>query len=400
MSMMHAAAALLAALLGAGDDTLVIRNGRVIPISGPELESATVLVRDGRIAAVGKDVEVPFDARVIDATGKVVMPAFVEAHSFRGMDRPNERMPSVPFVSTFDAINPVDLYFEDCLRQGIATLCIVPGNDTLIGGQGCVIRPSGATVEEMLVVRNAFLKISLKPRPGSSRMAHVAALRRELDGAAEALKESGEKKEEPRPGAPESRREPLYRLLRGTLPAMVYCPTASDVLKAVELSETYKFRMVLVLGPDGWKAAPEIARRKLEVVLAPDFAYWETDPETHEQVRRVGTEVFAKAGVPFSLQTDGSTLGSTYLWHQAAVAVRHGLPRAEALQAATLRPARLLGLENRLGSLEKGKDATLLILTGDPLDAQTWVDQVLVEGRTVYERAKDLRLKRLLEGAR
>ncbi|HYE98911.1 MAG TPA: amidohydrolase family protein, partial [Planctomycetota bacterium] len=239
-----------------------------------------------------------------------------------------------------------------------------------------------------------------KPRPGTSRMAHLAALRRELDDASEALKEAGEKKEEPKAGAPESRREPLYRLLRGALPAMVYCPTASDVLKAIELSETYKFRMVLVLGRDGWKAAPEIARRKLEAVLAPDFVYWETDPDTHEEVRRVGSEALAKAGVPFALQTDGSALGSSYLWYQAAVAVRHGLPRAEALQAVTLRPARLLGLESRLGSIEKGKDATLVILTGDPLDAQTWVDQVLIEGRPVYERSKDVRLKRLLEGAR
>lgn len=398
--MANATAVLLALLLGGGDGPVAIKNGRVIPVSGPELESATILVRDGRIVAVGKDVEVPFDAKVIDATGRTVMPAFVEAHSFRGMDRPNERMPSVPFVSTFDAINPVDLYFEDCLRQGIATVGVMPGNDTLIGGQGCVVRPGAGTVEEMLVARNAFLKISLKPRAGTSRMAHLAALRRELDDAADALKEAGEKKDEPKPGAPESRREPLYRLLRGALPAMVYCPTASDVIKAVELSETYKFRMVLVLGRDAWKAAGEIARRKLEVVLAPDFAYWETDPETHEEVLRVGTEVFAKAGVPISLQTDGSTLGSSYLWYQAAVAVRHGLPRAEALKAVTLGPAKLLGLDGRLGSIEKGKDATLVILTADPLDAQAWVDLVLVEGRPVYERSKDLRLKRLLEGAR
>ena len=212
--------AVLPLLLGAAaeDDVLAIKNARIITVSGADIEGGTVLVRAGRIEAVGKDVEIPWDAKTIDAAGKVLMPGLVEAHTYRGMDRPNERMASVPFVSAFDAVNPVDPYFEDALRQGITTLLVAPGNDTLIGGQACVMKPWGGTTERMLVAKNAFLKISLKPRAGTSRMAHVAALRRELDEAAETEKD---KKEGP-PSEAAAKREPLARLLKGALPALVY----------------------------------------------------------------------------------------------------------------------------------------------------------------------------------
>ncbi len=378
------------------DGAIAIKGARIITVSGAEIEGGTVLLRGGRIEAVGKEVEVPWDARVIDGSKKVVVPGFVEAHSFRGTDRPNERLASVPFVSTFDSVNPVDPYFEDSLRQGVTTVLIIPGNDTMIGGQGCLLRPVGVTTESMTVARNAALKISLKPRPGVSKMAHLAALRRELEEITEFLRDQAEKKD---PKAPELeiKREPMARLLKGVLPAFVYCPTASDVHRAIELADAYKFRMTLVLGRDGWKAADEIARRKLEVVLDPQLVYWETDEERHEEVRRFAAGPLAKAGVKFAFQTDGLTLTTGALWSQAAVAVRHGLPRADALRAATLWPAEILGMGRRLGSVEKGKDANLVILTGDPLDLQTWVDQVLIEGRVVYERSKDERLKRILE---
>jgi imidazolonepropionase-like amidohydrolase len=379
-------------LLGPDDD-LAIKNARILTISGAEIEGGSVIVKGGRIEAVGKDLEIPWDAKVVDAGGRTLLPGLIEAHTFRGLDRPNERMPSVPFVSAFDAVNPVDPYFEDALRQGICALGVSPGHDTLIGGQICLMKPAGGTTERMLLGKNAFLKISLKPRAGTSRMAHVAALRRELDEARDAEKEKSE-------GEAAAKREPLLRLLRGALPAMVYCPTASDVLKAIELSETYKFRVTLVLGRDGWKAVDEIAKRKLDVVLAPELAYWETDEETREEVRRHGAAPFAKAGVRFALQTDGSPYGGAYLWYQAAQALKQGVSRADALRAITLAPAEILGLGARLGTIEKGKDATFTLFTGDPLDAQTWVDRVWIEGRSVYERAKDERLKRVLPEAK
>lgn len=374
----------------APDDTAVAIQGvRVIPITGPELENATVVIRGGKIQAFGKDVEIPWDARVIDGARKVVMPGFIEAHTSRGTDRPNERLSSVPFISTFDSINPVEPYFEDSLRQGITTLCVMPGNDTMIGGQGCVVHPGATTTEAMMVVKNVALKISLKPRPGVSRMAHLAALRREL---ADAFQEFKEKK-----GDSDPRREPMGLLFKGLLPAFVYCPTASDVHRAIELADTYKFKATLILSRDGWKASGEIVKKGCDIILDPELEYWETDEERHDEIRRFGAEAPAKAGIRFALQTDGLPYGSGYLWCQAATMVKNGLSRGEALRSVTQSPAEILGLGKRIGSIEKGKDANLILLTGDPLDSQTWVDMVLIEGRIVYERSKDEKLKRVLE---
>jgi imidazolonepropionase-like amidohydrolase len=349
-------------------------------------------------------VEIPFDAQVIDASKKVVMPGYVEAHSFRGTDSPNETIQSVPFVSTFDSIAPANPYFEDSLRQGITTIFVAPGNWTLIGGQGCIVRPTGITTEKMTVVKNHAIKLSLQPPQGVSRMAHLASLRKEFDDMLEYLRDLEDQKQVKTATGPaakspeiEVKKETMARLLQGKTTGLVYCPTAADVLKAIELSKQYKFKMKLVLGRDTWKAAADIAKEKIDVVLPADCVFWEADEESHEETLRVLPAIFAKAGVTYSFQTDNGNLGSSYLWYQAATAVKYGLSRAEALKAATLNPAKLLGMEDRFGAIEKGRDGNLLILTGDPLDAQTWVDQVIVEGRVVYEREKDAKLQRVLD---
>jgi imidazolonepropionase-like amidohydrolase len=378
-----------AALLALQAEPVAVKGARLVPVSGPEIDSGTIVIRGGKIEALGKDGEVPWDAKAIDGKGKVVLPAFVEAHAIRGTDRPNERVASVPFVSTFDSINPVDPAFDEALRQGIATLGIFPGNDTLIGGQACVVRPVGVTTETMTIARNVALKISLKPRTGTSRMAHLAALRRELQEAADALKA---------PGEPDAKREPLFRALKGQLPVFLYCPTASDVHRALDLAAAFGLKLKLVLGRDAWKAAETLARAGLDLVLDSQLEYWETDEERHEEVLREGVKALARPGVRFALQTDGSGFGSSQIAYQAAGALRQGVPREAVLKSVTLWPAEFLGLGGRLGSLEKGKDGTLLVLSGDPFDVQTWVDLVIVDGKIVYERSRDPRLRRLFEG--
>ena len=168
-------------------EQLAIKGGRVVPIAGPPIDGGVVLVRDSKVQAVGKGLAIPSDYRVIDAAGKVVLPGFIEAHSSRGMDQANERNSNVPFLSVIDAIDPGQEYFEDCLRNGVTTVAVVPGNETMIGGQAAVIKTAGTYVEQMIVKRQAGIKISLRPTAGRSRMSHQAALRKELDAARDAL---------------------------------------------------------------------------------------------------------------------------------------------------------------------------------------------------------------------
>ena len=206
-------------------------------------------------------------------------------------------------------------------------------------------------------------------------------------------------------------REALSKVLTGDLIAFIHCELAMDVPQAIQLVKDYKLNAVLVLEQDCHKAVKHIAAAKLPVILDPTLVLWETDPRTGAEKQIILPKLFREAGVPMMFQvaagggrvggprgaTSGpSTIGSNYLWYQAATAVKYGTPAAEALQAITLRPAQALGIDKAAGTIEPGKDADLAILTGDPLKLDTWVDTTIVRGEVVYERANDRKLKALL----
>jgi imidazolonepropionase-like amidohydrolase len=194
------------------------------------------------------------------------------------------------------------------------------------------------------------------------------------------------------------RQQAMQDLVDGKLTAFLYCPTDSDVVRAVELIDARKLKTVLVLGAGCYKTAPLIAKKKLSVVLDPQLVTWETEEDKDREIRHVSPTYFHNAGVKYALEVQTSTFGSRYLWYQAATAVSFGVPRAEALRAITLTPAELIGVGDRVGSLEVGKDANILLLTGDPLEAKTWVETVVIEGKIAYERKNDVRLQKLLTG--
>jgi len=382
---------------------LAVKAGRIITIAGKDVKNGVILIKDGVIKAVGKEVEIPWDAFVIEAKDRVVMPGFVLAHTSSGLDRANENMPEVPFISTFDSIDPISTFFEDSLRDGVVTMLVLPGNNTLLGGTGTIVKPYGRTVEAMLIKRYTGLKISLRPSQNTSRMGHMQRFRRYMSDLKDYLEDYEQKKadaeEEKKPFDEEIdvTKQPMVDLLNKRLTAFVYCDRAADVSKAIEIKNTHKLDTVLVLGPDCYKAVGLIARSKLPVILDSQLVVWETNEQTNEEEMKIIPMIFHKAGVKFAFQIDTSQYGRRYLWYQAATAVKYGMKRQEALKSITLYPAQFIGVDDRLGSIEAGKEATLIFLTGDPLDAQSWVDQVMVAGEIVYERAKDERLKKLLE---
>ena len=382
---------------------IAIKASKIITITGADIRGGIVLIEDGIIKAVGGEVEIPWDSDVIEAKDKVVMPGFVLAHTSSGLDRENENVPEVPFLSTFDSIDPLSPYFEDSLRDGVVATLVLPGNDTLLGGTGTVVRPHGRTVEAMLIKRYTGLKISLRPTANTSRMGHMQRFRRYMDDLKDYLEEYEQRKADAEEGKKpfdeeiDPRKQPMIDLLDKKLTAFIYCDRAADVPKAVEIQEAHKLNAVLVLSSNCYKAVDLIAAKKLSVILDPQLIVWETNEDTNTEEMKVIPQIFYKAGVKFAFQTDISEYGRRYLWYQAATAVKHGMDRTEALKSITLYPAQLIGVDDRFGSIEAGKEANLVFLTGDPLDAQTWVDQVMIGGEIVYEKAKDVRLKKLLE---
>lgn len=416
---------------------LAIQGAKIITISGDVIPSGTILIRDGKIEAVGAEVKVPGEAKVIDAKGFVVMPGFVDAHNSAAMSQANERTEVVPFLSVVDSIDPIADYFEECRRNGITSAAVVPGNSTLIGGQAAILKTAGRYVNDMLLTRNAGLKLSLQPTSGS-RMSQMARLRKELDRAKKAIADEGKEKtsegedskKEEAPAKEAEGEKPdsdatvgeekseaaeastgdsaaqdeglkaLIQAIKGESPVYIYCQNGMDVVGALALVKDYGLKPIFVLGRDCHKAAELLGKRGETVILDSTLVYWETDPRTREDEKIITTKIFQDAGVPFVFQTDDSgsrtSLGSSYFWYQAATAVKYGMSEAKALEALTLQPAKLLGIDKLVGSIEVGKDADLVILTGEPLDITTWVEHTIVNGEVVYNRADDEKLKRLL----
>ncbi|XZE20634.1 amidohydrolase family protein [Pirellulaceae bacterium SH449] len=418
-----------------GNDTLALVGAKIITLAGDPIEKGTIIVRDGKIEAVGADVKVPLEAKVIDVSGQVVMPGFVDPHTSEGMGQANERNENVPFLSVVDGIDPVMEFFEECRRSGVTTAAILPGNSTLIGGQGVVLKTSGQYVNDMIVKRDVGMKISLRPSSGS-RMGHISKLRRELEKAKTAVEKQSKpeaaKDEKPAEGTAQSTDEQkpaeqtddnkgegaqdgaeqpsaaqttkgleaMMLVVQGKLPVFLYCDTAMDVTTALSMVKEYSLNATLVLGRSTYKAAELLKDLKQPVVLDPNLIFWETDPRTKQDKKIILTKVFQDAGVPFVFQTSDSstrtTSASSYFWYQAAVAVKNGMSEADALKKLSLVPAQMLGIDEFVGSIEVGKDADLVILTGEPLKLETWVDKTIVRGEVVYDRSEDQKLARLL----
>lgn len=428
---------LLSPAFSLAEGPLAIQNAKIITVSGQTLDKGTVLIRNGKIEAVGQDVDVPGEALIIEGEGKVVMPGIIDAHNADGMSQANERNAVVPFLSVVDSIDPNATYFEECRRNGITSAAVVPGNSTLIGGKAAIVKTSGQYVNDMLIRADSALKLSLRPVSGS-RMSQMAQLRKELQKAQDALQDEAKKekdkdKEEAKdeaseeeadedqptessededeesdsngdkaegPNAENEGLEVLKLALQGKMPVYIYCEYAMDIVAAKKLADDFGLKSILVLGQDCYRAADLLAELKQTVILDPTLVFWDTNPRTREDKKVVLPEIYQQAGVPYIFQVSSAnsrgSQGSSYFWYQAATAVKYGLSEKDALAALTLEPAKLLSVDSMVGSIEVGKDADLVVLTGDPLDISTWVEYTIIGGEIVYDRAEDEKLERLL----
>lgn len=399
---------------------VALTGGLVYPISSEPVEGGTVLFVDGRIAAVGVDVDIPAGAEVVDVTGSVVMPGIIDAMSYYGIageDMNEVPSPLTPELRIIEAFAPFgtfgsgeagEIRVRELLSGGVTATYIGPGDATVVGGQGAVVKTAGARFDDLIVREPAAIDITLGGRPASTyreqsrspstRMAVVAQLRDLLVRAQEWLagSESGSGDEA---AAPRNLgMEALARMLRGEIPARVQANATRDIRVAIELAEEFGFELVIDAGAGAHQMRDELADRGIPVVLGPishPYISGEEipDPGDYGGVDERNAVWLNEAGVHVSLASFsrgfgrfGPGVAGQWLLIDASIAAGHGMSEADVLRAVTLNPAEVLGVADRLGSLEAGKDADVVVFDGDPLSILTWASRVYVNGQLVYER--------------
>jgi imidazolonepropionase-like amidohydrolase len=401
--------------VGSEQEIIVIKADRILTISQGELSPGTILISKGKITEIGEALAaIPEHAKVIDVThtGSWVTPGLIEAHTtlgarsrYGGSSSDETSNPNTAQLLIIDGINPFEKSIKYTRMAGITAAMISPGRQNVIGGQPAVLKLTGNTVNDMTLLSPAGIKISLgegpkntygkKDRLPTTRMGSAFVLRKALIDAQEynqTRKIFLEKQKKDKNASPPKRDlqlEPLAKLLNRESTAFIECYRADDIMTALRIIDEFTLKAVLVGCTEGYRIAEEIAKRNIPVVCSP-FGIGPRRMETQD-IRIDNSAILAKAGVKVVIKSD-EALGMGSLRElplHAALAVKGGLDKEAALRAITLSAAEVLGVSDRIGSLEAGKDADLVIFNGDPLHYLTRVDYVIIDGKLVFERIPD-----------
>ena len=383
--------------------TIAITGGTVYPVSGPKIDNATVLIRDGRIAAVGTNVAIPAGATRIDAAGKWITPGLIDGAGNMGLReisavqstnegtlRGNEVAAA---FNVAEGINPASTLIPVTRIEGITTTLVVPGGD-LIWGQAVLIDLDGATIEAMVAKSPvgivADLSEGAKSAGGGSRAGVAQRLRRVFNDALEYSRRRTDynRAQMQDLAASAADLEALLPVLRGQLPLIVVANRRSDIETALRIAREYKIRLILAGAAEGWEVADRIAAAGVPVLVQP----MDNIP-TYDAlgIRYENAGLLARAGVKVAL-LETSTENSRNLRQQAGNAVAYGMTWEQALRAVTLTPAEAFGVADRYGSLEAGKVANVVVWTGDPFEFSTGVEHVFIRGKEIPLRSRQTEL--------
>jgi imidazolonepropionase-like amidohydrolase len=383
--------------------SIAITGGRIVPMDGEPIESGTVLVVDGVITAVGADVAVPDGIETVDATGRWVLPGFVDAHAHVGIDEEgvgwagddtNEMTdPNGARMRALDAINPADVGFDDALSGGVTTVVVKPGSGNPIGGQTVAIKTWGRVIDEMVVKSPASVKSALGENPKrvygdkkqlpSTRQGVAAVIRDALTKAQDyrARRDHAAQKGEPFDRDPTS--EVLVRVLDGELPWCQHTHRADDIATAIRLADEFGYRLIVNHATEGFLLADLLAERGIPCIVGPLLTTRSKAELRQRTLANPGR--LASAGVQVALTTDHPVVAIHFLVHQATFAVKEGMTPRDALTSITTNPAQMMGIADRVGALRPGLDGDVVIWDGDPLDVMSRAVRVFVGGVDAYE---------------
>ncbi|HUJ33526.1 MAG TPA: amidohydrolase family protein [Candidatus Acidoferrum sp.] len=404
-------------------DTYAIKGAKVHTLAGPPIENGTVVIRDGKIAAVGANVDIPAGAHVVDATGLEVYPGMFDPITQMGLDEVNAVRATVdvtelgdynPDVVAATAVNPASAHIAVTRASGITHVIAAPGTGGfdsagggVISGQASAFNLAGWTMDEMQIKRSVamvvnwptletrsfdFSTFSIQEKP-------YAEVKKDYDKKIDEISDwldrarhyaQAEEKGSPANFERDLKLEALVPVVEGKLPVLVVAGKARDIRAAVEFCGKQNLKMILAGGSEAWRVKDLLKEKKIPVILGPTLRPPEEEDMRYDQAMAQPSELFS-AGIPIAFSSFDVSF-SRRLSQYAGVAVAYGLPHDEALKAVTLNAAQMFGLADQLGTIEPGKLANVIVTNGDPLEIKTEVRYLFIKGRltSTDNRHRDL----------
>lgn len=379
---------------------MIIRGGKIFDAVHKEPYVADILVRDGKIADIGENLTVSAEAEVVDARGLNVYPGLVEAHGhigldgwaigYEGQDYNEYNDPVTPQLRAIDGINPLDYSLKDAALGGVTTICSGPGSSNVIGGTFAAFKTVGRCIDDMCLLPEAAMKIAFGENPKrcyrdkgiSSRMSTAAKLRDMLFRAQEHMRKiDAAGNDESKLPAFNLQLHALLPVMRGQIPLKAHAHQANDMLTAVRIAKEFGVKLTLEHVTEGALIVDELVRANVPLAIGPTFGQPSKYELQHKSWETPG--ILSRAGCQVSIITDSPVTEQGHLRFCAAMAVESGMDPFEAFKAVTINPARHIGVADRVGSIEVGKDADLALMDGCLYALSTHVVAVYIDGKKV-----------------
>lgn len=379
---------------------ICIRNGNVHNAIIPEAFMADILIADGKIKEIGRNLAVPEGTEVIDASGKEIYPGFVEAHGHIGLDGHgigyegtdyNEMNDIVcPQLRGIDGVKPMQPTFENAAKAGVTCVCVGPGSANVLGGTFTTIKTVGKRVDDMVVRDAVAMKCAFGENPkrcyqsksDSSRMTTAFKLREALAKAREyMLKKEAAGDDISKAPALDMKYEALIPVLKKEIPLKAHAHATEDLFTALRIAKEFDVKITLEHVTEGHLIVEELAKENVPLAVGPTL----TEASKFELRNKswITPGVLAAAGCQVSIITDSPVIPQEYLPICAGLAVQAGMDPFKALQAITINPAKHVGIADRVGSLEVGKDADIVIADGNPMEVSTKIEKVFIDGKLI-----------------
>ncbi len=355
----------------------------------------SILIEDGKIMDIGKEIDIPDEAEIIDVGGKTIIPGLIEAHCHTGIHEEGEGWqgndtnemydPITPHLRALDGINPDDIGLKEAVKAGITTVNVTPGSANPIGGQAVALKTAGSKIVDELVLKEPTgMKMAFGENPKrvykeqdklpSTRIGTAGLLRKTFS-------EVKDNMENDDPEQNDFELQSLEPVLKKELVARIHAHRADDMISAIRIAEEFDFDLVIEHATEGHEIADYLAEKDVPTVVGPCLS----SKSKRENVARTfeTPSILTDKGVKVALMTDSPVIPTKYLNLMAAYSVKEGMSEEEALRAITINPAEICGIDHRVGSLEKGKDADIVVLDGDPLEIKSRVEKVFIEGENI-----------------